>query len=81
METSIIPQEIVSVKLQVGYAIVTTLHPTKSRRIWGKKIQSLLIICNIKVIVVLKKKKSPILEKFKPSHSSLLRPCYIKLFS
>lgn len=37
METSIIPQEIVSVKLQVGYAIVTTLHPTKGRRILEKK--------------------------------------------
>lgn len=59
METSIIPQEIVSVKLQVGYTIVTTLHPTKGRRILGKKIQSLLIICNIKVIFikVLKKKR------------------------
>lgn len=58
METSIIPQEIVSVKLQVGYAIVTILHPTKGRRILGEKTQSLLIICNIKVIVVLKKKKN-----------------------
>lgn len=29
METPIIPQEIVSVKLQVGYSIITTLHPTK----------------------------------------------------
>lgn len=37
METSIIPQEIVSVKLQVGYAIVTTLHPTNGRRILEKK--------------------------------------------
>lgn len=57
METSIIPQEIVSVKLQVGYAIVTTLYPTKKYKNSERKIQSLLIICNIKVIVVLKKKK------------------------
>lgn len=28
MKTSIIPQEIVSVKLQVGYGNITKLHPT-----------------------------------------------------